>query len=603
MKILLTAINAKYIHSNLAIYSLRSYAKVYRQQIQLAEFTINNYTDDILQAIYKEKPDFIGFSCYIWNISMVEQLCIELRKLLPDCKIWLGGPEVSYDAEKRLEESTAVDGIMVGEGEETFLELMNYYIAGVKSIEQIKGIVFTDNARKTEERNEILGKEPRRVTVTGIRTEMDISSIPFPYENIEDFKNKIIYYEASRGCPYSCSYCLSSIDKKVRLRNIELVKKELELFLQYKVPQVKFVDRTFNCNKKQTLAIWNYIKERDNGITNFHFEISADILDEEELELLCTMRPGLVQLEIGVQSTNPKTIDAIRRKMNLDKLKLAVHCIHKSRNIHEHLDLIAGLPFEDMKSFQNSFNEVYAMKPDQFQLGFLKVLKGSAMFYESKNWGIVSKSIPPYEVLYTKWLSYDEVLILKSVEDMVEIYYNSGQFEYAIKYMEHFFVAPFELYLKLGDYYERKKLRGLNSSRMRKYEILLEFMSELKEMGGKLSEGINITAFRNILVHDLYLRENLKSRPSFADGYEPYKKIYRDFYCDEQKIREYLKLDSSQISIDQVKPHLHLEHYNINVKQTAETGITVKDEEFILYDYFHKNALNSQASNISVKLN
>ncbi|WMJ90546.1 B12-binding domain-containing radical SAM protein [Anaerocolumna sp. MB42-C2] len=601
MKILLTAINAKYIHSNLAIYSLRSYAKAYRQQIQLAEFTINNYTDDILQAIYKEKPDFIGFSCYIWNIGLVDQLCIELKKLLPECKIWLGGPEVSYDAEKRLEESTAADGIMIGEGEETFLELMDYYIAGLKTLEQIKGIAFTDNARKTEERNKSLDCAAKRVNTTGIRTETDISSIPFPYEKIEDFKNKIIYYEASRGCPYSCSYCLSSIDKKVRLREIELVKKELGLFLQHKVPQVKFVDRTFNCNKKQTLAIWHYIKEQDNGITNFHFEISADILDEEELELLSTMRPGLVQLEIGVQSTNPKTIEAISRKMNLDKLKQAVHRIHQSRNIHEHLDLIAGLPYEDMKTFQNSFNEVYAMKPDQFQLGFLKVLKGSAMFYESKDWGIVSKSIPPYEVLYTKWLSYDEILILKSVEDMVEIYYNSGQFEYAIKYMEHFFDTPFELYLKLGDYYERKKLKGINSSRMKKYEILLDFMSELKEMEDKLSEAINIMAFRNILVHDLYLRENLKSRPPFAEEYEPYKKIYKDFYCDEQRIRACLNPDSSEITIDRLRPYLHLEHYSIHVEQTAETGIPVKNEEFILYDYFHKNVLNSQARNISIK--
>ncbi len=627
MKILLVAINAKYIHSNLAVYSLKAFAKPYDRQIGIREFTINNYTDDILQEIYKEKPDFIGFSCYIWNISIIEQLCVELRKLLPDVKLWLGGPEVTYDAEKRLDTPGAVDGIMIGEGEETFLELLDYYIGGENSLEGIKGIAYKESASKDsgytgntfgegalKESN--AGKRlyksgdfvtlqadrtTKKVMITPPRPEMDFSTPPFAYGNMEDFKNKIIYYETSRGCPYSCSYCLSSVDKKVRFRDMELIKKELDAFISHKVPQVKFVDRTFNCNRSHALAIWRYITEHDNGITNFHFEISADILGEEELELLNTMREGLVQLEIGVQSTNPLTVKTIRRKMDLDKLKCAVERIHEGGNIHEHLDLIAGLPYEDLGSFRKSFNEVYALKPDQFQLGFLKLLKGSAMYAGSREWGIVCQSIPPYEVLYTRWLSYEDVLALKLVEEMVEIYYNSGQFEYAIKYMEHFFPTPFDLYFDLGDFYERKKLRGISSSRFRRYEILIDFLTEMQKEGGHGAEGINLSAFRNILVHDLYLREKLKSRPSFAEEYEPYKKRYRDFYRNEQKIKECLMV-TGEVDLDGLKPYLHLEHYDIDVKKTAETGKAEPASEFILYDYMHRSKVNNQARTLLAEL-
>lgn len=624
MKILLTAINAKYIHSNLAVYSLRAYAGAYAGQIRIVEFTINNYMDDLLQAIYREKPDFIGFSCYIWNINLIDRLCIELRKVLPEVKIWLGGPEVSYDAKERLMTHPAIDGIMIGEGEETFLEIMDYYLAGERTLSQIQGIAFRESAflkgslrgekpEDAEPKDVQLedgqpkdaqpdNTQPEEIKITPSRKELDLNSLPFPYENMEDFQNKLIYYETSRGCPYSCSYCLSSVDKKVRLRDIELVKKELEVFLRYKVPQVKFVDRTFNCNRNHAMAIWKYIREHDNGVTNFHFEISADILGEEEIQLLSTMREGLVQLEIGVQSTNPTTVKAIKRQMRFDKLGYAAGEIHKSRNIHEHLDLIAGLPFEDMKSFQNSFNEVYALKPDQFQLGFLKVLKGSAMHRESRELGIVYQSEPPFEVLYTKWLSYDEILVLKAVENMVEIYYNSGQFEYSIKYMEHFFCTPFDLYNRLGIYYEQNGLTGIHSSRIKRYEILIDFMEEYSKSGDERAGGIDVAAFRSILVHDLYLRENLKSRPPFAAPYEQYKKKYRDFYFNDEKIREYLKPETEVIKTDQVKPFIHLEHYDIDMEKTAETGIITKADGFILYDYLHRNPLNSRARTLPVKL-
>lgn len=615
MKILLTAINAKYIHTNLAIYSLKTYAKEYNQSIHLMQFTINNYVDDILQGIYREKPDFIGFSCYIWNISMVTELCIELRKVLPKVKIWLGGPEVSYDVKRILNTLPEVDGIIIGEGEETFKELLDYYLGKKKMLHDIQGIAYRQTAKCEDDRKEIRSQlnleeslldlnegNEEEITETSFRNELDLSSIPFPYHNIDDFENKIIYYETSRGCPYSCSYCLSSIDKKVRLRNIDLVKEELNIFLQHKVPQVKFVDRTFNCNHKHAIEIWKHIKDNDNGITNFHFEISADILNEEELQLLNSMRVGLVQLEIGVQSTNTKTIDAIQRRMDMEKLKSIVNRIHKGENIHQHLDLIAGLPFEDFDTFRNSFNEVYELKPDQLQLGFLKVLKGSGMYRDSKENGIVYKSKPPYEVLYTNWISFDELLVLKSVEEMVEMYYNSGQFVFAIKYMEHFFDTPFDLYKALGDYYEQNGYAGMQHARIRRYEILISFMKEQSREYQNKEHNVDIEAFQSILVHDLYLRENLKNQPYFAENQERYKDQYRNFYKNEDRIRMALNIEPHLYAPGQYKQYIHIEHYNIDVIKTAITGITALADKFLAYDYYHRNPLDNSARVQDIKL-
>jgi radical SAM superfamily enzyme YgiQ (UPF0313 family) len=601
MKILLTAINAKYIHSNLAIHSLKAYSHKYKEHIKLAEFTINHYLDDILQNIYKEKPDFIGLSCYIWNISMIEELCVELRKVLPKVKIWLGGPEVSYDSKEYLCKNPNIDGIMIGEGEETFKEILDYYLGNSLPLNDVRGIVYRGSAlRSAVEWDENITSDT--IVTTSYRPALNFSTLPFAYEDMTDFENKIIYYETSRGCPYSCSYCLSSVENKVRLRDIELVEKELAIFLSNKVPQVKFVDRTFNCNHNHAMAIWNFIKENDNGITNFHFEVSADILNEEELNLLNSMREGLVQLEIGVQSTNKETIKAIRRSMNMDKLIKAVNRIKEGENIHQHLDLIAGLPYEDLSSFRQSFNDVYALKPDQLQLGFLKVLKGSGMHEESNNYGIVYKSTAPYEVLFTNWLSYDDVLMLKSLEDMVETYYNSGQFIYAIKYMEHFFNTPFDLYQSLGEFYERNNLFSMNHNRMKRYEILIDFMKEQKNKNNE----INIPAFQSILVHDLYLRENLKNRPLFAEDQESYKKQYRDFYYDDEKVMSLLNVSedktNANVSKGKYKQYLHIEHFNIDIKQTAETGLEVKADQFVMYDYMHRNPLNHEARALKVEL-
>ena len=507
MKILLVACNAKYIHSNLAVYDLQAHASDYADHIVLKEYTINQQKDDIMRDIYLEHPDVVCVSCYIWNLSFVKELMADLIKILPGADFWAGGPEVSYDAEKFLTENSEFKGVMVGEGEETFKELAGYYVEkNPQDLKDMTGICYRDGDQ---------------IIHNGWRQIMDLSSIPFIYKDLSEFKNRIIYYESSRGCPFSCSYCLSSIDKKLRFRDTETVKKELQFFIDNKVPQVKFVDRTFNCKHDHAMAIWKYINEHDNGVTNFHFEISADLLREEELQEMSTMRPGLIQLEIGVQSTNPDTIKAIHRTMDFEKLKGIVDRIHSFGNIHQHLDLIAGLPYEDYDSFRHSFNDVYALKPQQLQLGFLKVLKGSHMMEMCREYGIVYKTQEPYEVLSTKWLDYDHVLKLKTVENMVEVYYNSGQFQNTLEYLENFFQDAFSIYERLGSFYMEKGYGDVSHTRMRRYEILLEFLEDVPE--------ISMDQVKDQMVYDLYLRENLKSRPGFARDQKPFERQVWDF--------------------------------------------------------------------------
>ena len=510
MKILLAACNAKYIHSNLAVYNLKSCSGEYSSRVVVKEYTINQIRDDILKDIYLEQPDVVCFSCYIWNISFVRELVPDLKKILPQVEFWAGGPEVSYDAVEFLKKNPAFFGVMVGEGEETFHELAGYYIERKpETLSGIRGVAFRDE------------NKGRDIVHTGWRELMDLSKVPFAYSNLTEFKNRIIYYESSRGCPFSCSYCLSSIDKKLRFRDIELVKKELQFFIDNKVPQVKFVDRTFNCKHDHAMEIWRYITENDNGITNFHFEISADLLRAEELALMKTMRPGLIQLEIGVQSTNPQTIKAIRRTMDFEKLKGIVEQIHSFGNIHQHLDLIAGLPYGGYDSFHKSFCDVYALRPEQFQLGFLKVLKGSHMMEMTGEYQILYKDREPYEVLSTAWLTYGEILRLKMVESMVEVYYNSGQFKNTLVFLEKYFDDPFRMYEALGRFYEKKGYSEISHSRMRRYEILMEFAGEQKEIPSE--------ALSDVMLLDLYLRENLKSRPSFASDQKPYERLIWDY--------------------------------------------------------------------------
>ena len=617
MKFLLVAINAKYIHSNLGIYSLKAYAeKELRKkkkaalagtgklvssvaeagaqgaeweadgavvtetqsvagvssgqvQVEIAEYTINHQMDQILQDIYRRKPDVIGFSCYIWNIQYIRLFLKDIPKVLPDVKIWMGGPEVYYRAESFLKEEPTVTGVMVGEGEATLAELAEVYGEAEDidiRLEQVRGIVF----RKTS--GEILH--------TPVRPLLPMDEIPFSYNNLEGMEHRIIYYESSRGCPYSCSYCLSSIDKTVRFRSLDLVMKELDYFLERKVPQVKFVDRTFNCKKSHALAIWRYLLEHDNGVTNFHFEISADLIDEEELEVMEQMRPGLIQLEIGVQTTNPDTITEIRRKMNLDRLKQVVDKINGFHNIHQHLDLIVGLPYENYERFCQSFDDVYWMRPEQLQFGFLKVLTGSYMAEKTQDYGLLYHQEPPYEVLATKWLDYGQVLRLKAVEDMVEVHYNSGQYTETLREMEQHWASPYAMFEALADYYERLGYTGIAINRLTRYEILFGFLQE--------TEPEKTERYRDLLTYDLYLRENIKSRPAFLRDESPWKTLRREFFQGEEKEPKYLKgyegYDSRQMA-----KMAHLEVFG--------------DGRVVVFDYKNRDPLTYNAKAFLIAAN
>ena len=576
MKTVLVAINAKYIHSNLAVYSLRSYARTFGYEPELLEFTINQQKDQILKGIYEAKPDLLCFSCYIWNLSYVEEIIEDIKKILPKITIWAGGPEVSYDAPQFLKRHPEVDGIMCAEGEKTLTELIRYYESEKsqgKSLDEINGIVYQEN---------------RTIHQTPLRDIMNMDDLVFPYEDLKDFEHKIIYYESSRGCPFSCSYCLSSIDKKLRFRSFSLVEKELEFFLAHKVPQVKFVDRTFNCKKSHAIAIWTYIKEHDNGITNFHFEVAADLLTEDEIALIQTMRPGLIQLEIGVQSTNEKTLAEIHRKTDFEEITRKVKAVQKGENVHQHLDLIAGLPYENYESFGHSFNDVYALKPEQLQLGFLKVLKGSYMAEEAEGYGCVHKAKPPYEVLGTRWLSYKEILKLKGVEEMVEVYYNSGQFQKTIRAMEHLFETAFSMYEELADFYEKNGYNEISHTRIRRYEILQEFLQE---------KEANLEYFKQLMIFDLYARENMKTRPQWANDLSAYKMQIQDFYKKEEENPELLT-DYQGYQARQTIKMTHIEVFTYDVINENEE----KGAYPVLFDYKKRSPLTNDAKAVFVQL-
>lgn len=633
MKILLVGINAKYIHSNLAVYSLRAsamkyFADVENVKIEIAEYTINQTVEKIIQGIYKERPDMIGISCYIWNVMMVHKIVAELPKLLCHVPIWLGGPEVSFDLEWQLQRFPAAAGIMYGEGERTFPKLIEAYEK--RSFDIAAGASYDGDHGKSinEELKDIKGiiyRDPEDNMIINAPAEiMDLDELPFPYNNIEDFQYRIIYYETSRGCPYSCAYCLSSVEKELRYRSLDKVYAELQTFLDAKVKQVKFVDRTFNCDHSHATAILHYIKEHDNGVTNFHFEVAGDLLTEEEMMLIGSLRPGLIQLEIGVQSTNEKTLKAIRRRTDLELLKNNVRKLLKNGNVHLHLDLIAGLPFENMDSFIHSFNEVYQIGGHELQLGFLKLLRGTPMMQMKEEHGIVCTDFPPYEMLCTKELSYEEVLRLKAVEEMLEIYHNSGQFRLTEQFLLSMFASPFDFYERLAKFYEENNYPVICSARERRYVILLEFVTEYmktisyrdhsqrlecdhgdmnkykeekKENGNKILETV-----RELLTVDYYLRERAKARPSFArEENMQYRKIQEldlEIVMNRKAgFREWLRsvyqqyAESQNCDARQLEGQMHLEilHY-------ADVIPNVSLPQIILFDYRKRDPVTKEAS-------
>lgn len=592
MKILLTAINAKYIHSNLAVYSLQAYAAAHGHKIERAEYTINNQLEDILEKIYCQKPDILLFSCYIWNVEYVKELVSEFHKLRPEVPIWVGGPEVSFETERFLKENPAITGIMMGEGERTLTELCEYFEQceqDAQSLSQNRdgarnetagaGMEYEKKSGAFTELNEemlkkIDGISYRRsdgtVAIQPLCSLLPMDELPFCYANLKDFEHRIIYYESSRGCPFNCSYCLSSVDKKLRFRSLPLVYKELQFFIDAKVPQVKFVDRTFNCQHEHAMGIWKYIKEHDNGITNFHFEISADLLREDELELISDMRPGLIQLEIGVQSTNGDTIREIHRTMRLEEVYRAVNRVKAGKNIHQHLDLIAGLPFEDYQRFQQSFNDIYALHPQQLQLGFLKVLKGSYMYEHAQEYGLVYRSRPPYEVMASKWVSYDEMLEIRLVEEMLELHYNSGQFLTYLAVLEWKYDSTFQMFLDMGHFYREHGYLDCSHSRVRRTEIVQEF--------AEIVDPERRDIYREALIFDLYKIEKSKSRPFWAKNVQQ----------DKRQTGKYLREHGME------KKYCHFEYFeHINEKGEITEE---KDPLWLLFDYENRDSLTNEAA-------
>ncbi len=639
MRILLAAVNAKYIHSNPAVYSLRAYAKERgtAAEIAIAEFTINQTPEEILREIYERKPQVLAFSCYIWNLEMIGQLLADLPCVLPDTEIWLGGPEVSYDAEQFLAAHRQVRGILTGEGEETFWELANWYVdheGAPKAPEKMsaslekahapeKVLASLEKAHAPEKVSASLEKAHAQdmehirglvvrtadgeIRRTAPRPLLSMDDLPFLYSHPEEFENRIVYYESSRGCPFSCSYCLSSIDKTVRFRDTEKVKAELQIFLDHRVPQVKFVDRTFNCRHSHALEIWRYIRDHDNGVTNFHFEIAADLLNDEEIRVVQSMRPGLIQMEIGVQSTNPETLREIRRVSDFAHLSGIVRRLQEKKNIHLHLDLIAGLPMEDFESFVRSFNDVYSLHPQQLQLGFLKVLKGSHMHDMAQDYGLCFRRRPVYEVLATRWISYPELLRLKDVEEMVEIYYNSGQFTHVIRSLEKEFAHPFALFAALADYMRQHASAGQKKSRPARFELLYEFVQDggIVQDSGTVSDsetardsGIardsriapdRVQACRELLLLDLYLRENCRERPAWAP--EPSKEKDRmwEFFRAEEQEHRFLPGYEGR-SAKQMMHMTHLERFRCDVLGDQKSG-----EHWLLFDYQRRDAVTGNA--------
>ena len=556
-KIVLAALNAKYIHSNLALRYLSRFQDNHKKHnIITREFTINQRLDFIVEELFRIKPDVILFSAYIWNVETLRQLCPLLKKIMPDCIIGFGGPEVSYESEAFLKENPAVDLVMRGEGEMVFTKLLEYWDTCIPaSMKEVGSLTF---------------RQDGEIISTLQEAPLDLALLPFPYEaDFSDVENQIIYYESSRGCPYSCGYCLSSVEQGVRFVPLGKVLPDLQKFLDAKVPQVKFIDRTFNCRKSHAMAIWKYLHENDNGVTNFHFEITADIIDQEAIDFLKTVRKGLFQFEIGVQSTNPHTIHAINRNVDFEKLSGIVKQIKAGENIHQHLDLIAGLPHEDYTSFGCSFNDVYALEPEQLQLGFLKVLKGSMMHQKREEYGIVYHDLAPYEVMTTHVLPYEDTLRLKYIEEMVETYYNSGKFLHTLAYLVPLYEDPFRFYELLSQFWLKEECHYKSLSKLGLCDVLWNFAQQ--------NEKVNLEQFQWAMKFDIALHEKPKKLPAWlkvgGNGQE-YERITAKLV--QKYIPSYLEAEKKVL-----------------IKNTYLDVFGEEEPKAILLDYGHRDLLGN----------
>lgn len=570
MKVLITTLNSKFIHSSLSIRYLKSYVKNEFSDIEIQEYTINQNIDYIVRDIFKKNADVVAFSCYIWNIEHILQISEALKLVNPNIKIILGGPEVSFDGEELIKNNHFIDFIIYGEGEETFKELLINLKNKDGDYKNIKGLIF-------QEEGKIYVTDPRPLI-------QNLDIIPSPFEDeLEDLKNRIVYFESSRGCPFNCRFCLSSTIKGVRFFSIERVKRDLKRLIDAKVKQVKFVDRTFNARKDYALEIMNFIVEQNVSNINFHFEVTAHLLDEDILSFLQNVPKGLFQFEIGVQSTNPKTLEAIDRVTNIEKLKNVVTRIKSYNNIHQHLDLIAGLPYEDIDSFKNSFNEIYSLRPEKLQLGFLKLLKGSELRNRKELYGFKFLNKPPYEVLENNYIKYKDMIKLKRIEDLVEKYGNEFYFENSLNYiMNNFYESPFDFYESFAEYWEKEGLSNISHGRTDLYKILLNFYKERTNKNEEL--------FKDILRFDFICNTKSPTIPEFMkNSNEDIPKQMKHEFLKKREILEkylpkYLNLPTKKI-VNEV----YIEKFNYDILKIIENNYILGEaalcHTYILFHY------------------
>ncbi|AWI05225.1 B12-binding domain-containing radical SAM protein [Clostridium drakei] len=565
MKVVLTALNSKFIHSNLAIRYLKAYTKDLNYECITREFTINDRREKVLEQLIKEEADVIVFSCYIWNIEFIQGLAKLINLVDSNIKMVYGGPEVSYDSISFLKENVG-EYVIVGEGEETYREFINWQL----ECEKLDKNGFDD--RILEKPKSIKGlsfKIGEKVYFNGDRDLMDLNKVIFPYNEQDNLQNKIVYYEASRGCPFNCKYCLSSTTHGVRFFETNRVKKELKFLVDKGAKLIKFVDRTFNCNVNFAMDIWKFLIELDTEVT-FHFEISADILTEEEIKLLSNAPKGRIQFEVGVQTTNNEILKNINRNVNFEDIKEKVEELESIKNIKQHLDLIAGLPGENIKSFKKSFNDVYSIRPEEIQLGFLKLLKGSPMREEATKWGMVYSPYAPYEILKTKDISYDEIIILKRIEEVLDKYYNSRKFDNILNYFLPKFKTSFDFYRSLGEFFYDKGYLNRNISSAEYYRVFIEFNQEsLKENSNKLKE---------IIKYD-YLKFNKKKWiPEFL--------VRERNKEEERKIKE--KIVDKKIKLSK---NYHMEKFFVDIDKYINENLLEEKQCYILFDESDENRI------------
>ncbi len=563
MNVNLIGINCKYIHTNLAIRSLKKYCdatNTLESNINLYEYTINNNLDDILEDIYSNKADVIGFSVYLWNVEIIKNIICELKKVMPNTKILVGGPEVSYYTVEEFE-LLGADFLIKRYGEKTFYDLL-HNLENNKPLNTLKSFMYYDSD-VVYNNNEI--------------NFANLEDIPFVYNDcLDDFENKIIYYEASRGCPYSCQYCLSSVEEGLYILPIERVFSDISFFLDNKVMQVKFCDRTFNANKNYAKSIWKFLIENDNQYTNFHFELSAEIIDQEMLEILATAREGLIQFEIGIQSTNQQTLTEVARSINTESIFKNVKILNDLGNIHLHTDLIVGLPHEDFESFKKSFNDVYSLKAEQLQVGFLKLLKGSALRTNAPLHDMLYKSYAPYEILSNKWLSYDEILTLKAVENMVETFYNSRSFITTVDYLVAQFNSAFDFYLELSTYYAENDLQKFSHKKIKLYEHLYNFATFKK---------FDLNIVTNLIKYDILSKENLAILPEYLHTDNNLKWTYLN---DDNFIENNLNQYTSDFDKKAIARNIRFEEFSVDVAAFVENRKIIQQSTILMFDYLQK---------------